>query len=116
MLPGLLNGVVPCDLFGLSPPEAKGTLLAAVQAAVVGRARSTTEPAFPRTRSSQLRPTSDEPVFPGRVDPVLSDAANELAEKVGAQWNEEFRRRLTETLLPVHRTPADPDLVTDAGG
>jgi hypothetical protein len=45
--PGLLGTIVGIDLFGVAEHEARQRLVDAVRAAIAGRARPTTPPAFP---------------------------------------------------------------------
>jgi TIR domain len=67
--PGLLGRVVSFDLFGLSAQDAYNRLLSAIRAAIVGRAKPASEPAFSGPAVSPILPQSRPdraPAFPGR--------------------------------------------------
>jgi TIR domain len=63
--PGLLGQIVSTDLFGLSPDQARGALLAMVAGALAGRAKPAAAPPFPSRAMSQ------EPHFPEALPGVF---------------------------------------------
>jgi tetratricopeptide (TPR) repeat protein len=64
--PGLLAGVVSVDLFGVTKTVARVRLRDAATAALIGRAKPTSEPDFP----SEARSVSAEPQFPGTLPDI----------------------------------------------
>ncbi len=93
--PGLLDGVVSFDLFGLSVDQARARLFTNIQSALKGRGKPDSEPIFPGqivppAHSTRQHPrpqqslTGRKPFFPGTSAPVEPEAAPSVEQ--GSRW------------------------------
>ncbi len=87
--PGLLGQVVSVDVFRLPARDARDRLLAAVRAAVAGRAKPVNEPAFPGPLAAAIPPQAPSarsaPAFPGNGRVGDRSAAPSLRRAVMAE-------------------------------
>jgi TIR domain len=119
--PGLLGQVVSVDLFGLSAQDARDRLLIAVRAAVAGRAKPVSEPAYPGPALAPIpppaRPARPAPAFPGHSS-TLGRAAR--ARRAPTRPAHVDRQRFRALLVGVstyedERLPSLPGLSGDIG-